>query len=179
MTAKERAAYYDAHDDPVNATEAYEEAILSPHADLETYLNLAVLYFCCWDFGYLSHHHLTDEFVAKTWDRPNELLNEATTRFGNNAEIEFWRIYFPWFWVKEPLIVDECKKIVESSDTLIPYFYLYSVTSDEQYYPYVVRLLETVKDRTTEKKRFIWSIIDSSLTSREWRLSKPSQPNDQ
>jgi hypothetical protein len=175
MTAKGRAAYYEVHNDPVNAAEAHEEAIQNQDADLETYLNLAVVYFSCGDFGYASFHHLTDEFLIKAGQRYNEVLDEATARFGYNAEVGFWRLYFKWYWTNDP-IIDKCREIVESSNTLVPYFHLYAVTDDEQYYPYVVELLETVKDKTTRRKRYIWSIIDSSLTFREWRLAKPSEP---
>ena len=77
MTAKQEAAAFDAKDRPVEAAAAYERAIISSEADLDTHINLAVLYFVCNDFGYASHHKLPDSFVVNAWDRAMVLLEQA------------------------------------------------------------------------------------------------------
>ena len=57
--AKEKALALDAQDLPLEAAQAYEEAIAASDADVETFINLAVLYFVCVDGGYAPHHHLS------------------------------------------------------------------------------------------------------------------------
>jgi hypothetical protein len=50
--AKEKALKLDAQDLPLDAAQAYEEAVAASEADFETFMNLAVLYFVCTDGGY-------------------------------------------------------------------------------------------------------------------------------
>ncbi len=58
MNFKELAISFDAQARPLEAAWAYEIAINALNAELELFLNLAVLYFECIDVGYAAHHHL-------------------------------------------------------------------------------------------------------------------------
>lgn len=81
---------------------------MKPDADLETYINLAVLYFVYTDFGYIAHHDLSKEFVETAWNRVNELLSEAEAHFGRHPEIEFWMRYFRFVVLGEEPFDKEC-----------------------------------------------------------------------
>jgi hypothetical protein len=94
VDAIDRAAYFDAHERPVDAAKAYEEAIRKNCASLETYLNLAALYLVCQVGGYAAHHRLAEEFLNQAWNRFGQVLNEAEAKFGRDSEIDFWRRYF-------------------------------------------------------------------------------------
>ena len=165
MTSKEQAELFDKQEHPVEAAEAYEKAITESGADLETYLNLAVLYFVCTDGGYLAHHHLSDEFVSRAWERSIELLKDAESKFGWHSEIAFWQHYFPCARLGEPPFVDECEQLVKSNTSLVPYFYLFTAyllasSSTEKYRKEAQQLLDLVKDGATEKRRYILSILE-------------------
>jgi esterase/lipase superfamily enzyme len=100
VDAIDRAAYFDAHERPVEAAKAYEEAIRKNCASLETYLNLAALYFVCQYGGYAAHHRLAEEFLNQAWNRFGQVLNEAEAKFGPDSEIDFWRHYFRFMSVR-------------------------------------------------------------------------------
>lgn len=163
MKAKERAAALDEQDRPLDAIQAYETAIREPDADIETYLNLAVLYFVCRDFGYLTYHRLPNEFVDTAWRRANELLDEAEVRFGRHAEIDFWNKYFRFVVLGEEPFYEECLKLAREGSSLIPYFHLFTSPEGEQYRDEVRRLFESVRDGSTAKKRYIKGIVESRL----------------
>lgn len=159
----EQAAAFDAQDRPMEATQAYEKAMRVGEANLETYLNLAVLYFVCTDGGYLAHHNLSEEFIDAAWRRANELLDEAQSRFGSQAEIEFWRRYFSFIVLGEEPFVRECEKLVRSHSTLLPFFYLFTSPSGEKYLKQAQQLFEAVKDGATAKKRYVRSVLEQKL----------------
>ena len=118
--AKEKALMLDAQDLPLDAAQAYEEAIAASDADFETFMNLAVLYFVCTDGGYAAHHNLSPEFVNDAWDRAYELLDEAESRFGNQAEMTFWRHYFRFVGLGAAPFIKTCQHLLESGDSLVP-----------------------------------------------------------
>lgn len=163
MITKEIASKFDAQDRPIDAVKAYEKAITEQDADLETFLNLAVLYFMCTDYGYIAHHKLSNEFVEKAWKRANEVLKEAESKFGKQAEIDFWRYYFRFVVLGDKPFIEIAENLSRSS--LVPYFYLFTSPRGERYRQKAQQLLELVRDGTTAKKRYIKSILEGKLTS--------------
>ena len=160
---QEKAAILDAQDLPLDATQAYEEAIAASKADFETFMNLAVLYFVCTDSGYATHHSLSQEFVNYAWERAHELLDKAESRFGAQSEIAFWRQYFRFVVLGEPPFIETCEQLVESGSSLVPAFYLFTSPGGEKYRQQAQQLLDLVKDGTTTKKRYILSILAKRL----------------
>jgi hypothetical protein len=163
MTIKEQAELLDTQERPVEAAEAYERAIAEEDATLDLYLNLAVLYFVCTDFGYQAYHHLSDEFIAKAWDRAFKLLDEAESRFGPDSEITFWRRYFRFVRLGDDPFIEECERLALSGSLLVPYFYLFGYTGEEKHREQAQKLYESVKNGSTEKQRYIRSILENRL----------------
>lgn len=162
MTQKEIALQFDAQDKPVEAANAYEEAIKEPDSELATYLNLAVLYFSCQDGGYSAHRCLSAEFLDYSWKRANQVLDEAESKFGQNDEIDFWRRYFRWRVLFEDEAIMESERFVRS-DSLIPYFYLVLTNNKEEYLLKAKKLFEQVAEGKTAKDRWIRSILKSNV----------------
>lgn len=160
MNFKELAQRFDAQARPLEAAWAYEIAATEPGADLQTFLDLAVLYFECADLGYAAHHRLSEEFVAGAWDRAFDILNKAEERFGSHTEIEFWRLYFSFIYSDDKEIEAACGKLARRNDSLVPYLYLFSSSGKKQYLEEARQLLESVKDGSTERKRYIRSILE-------------------
>lgn len=165
MSAREEAATFDAADRPVEAARAYEMAITEAGADLDTFLNLAVLYFQCTDHGYLSHHRLSNDFIAHSWERANQLLLEAAARFGAHPEIEFWRKYFAFVVLGAEPFFEECEALVRSGISLVPYFYLFTSPNGERHRQQAQRLFESVAAGRTAKERYIRGILEKRLRS--------------
>jgi hypothetical protein len=163
MTSKETALELDAEDRPIEAANAYEEAVKETDAGFDLYMDLAVLYFVCTDGGYASHHHLSNEFVDRAWERAMQLLDEAESRFGSNDEVEFWRRYFCFISLGEDESIMERERFA-SSKSLIPYFYLFLSGDGKAYYSEAQQLLEQVANGSTAKERYIKSILESKVT---------------
>ncbi|HKX27166.1 MAG TPA: hypothetical protein VJ302_05690 [Blastocatellia bacterium] len=162
MTYKELAYKLDREEKLIEAADAYEKAIIDPDADLELLINLAVLYFVCTDGGYLSSYHLSNEFVDHAWERATHLLDEAEARFGRDAEIDFWRRYFQFIRLGEDESIME-KEQLRSSKSLIPYFYLFKAGDGEEYRAQAEKLHQLVADKSSAKKRYIKSVLESNI----------------
>lgn len=160
MNFKELALTFDAQVRPVEAAWAYEIATTAPDAELELFLNLAVLYFECVDSGYATHHRLLEDFVSGAWTRAFETLQVAENRFGSQTEIEFWRLYFSFIYSDEEPIDDACRKLVDRKDSLVPYLYLFTSSGKKKYLEEAGELLQIVKDGDTERKRYIKSVLE-------------------
>ncbi len=160
MKFNELALAFDAQESPVEAAWAYEISICAADADLDLYLNLAVLYFECMDFGYAAHHHLSENFVSGAWDRAFQVLARAEERYGRHAEIEFWRMYIPYIYGGGEPIDDACKDLARREESLVPYMYLFTSSGKKKYAEQAQELLNLVKDGITERERYIKSILE-------------------
>ena len=175
-TSIERARSFDAQERPIEAVAAYEEAIRDPAADLNVFLDLAVLYFVCYDFGYLAHHRLPDELILATWDGMFGTLDKAEERFGGHPEIDWWRMYMDFIVGRSDLSdidVDKCEVLAATGQTLLPYMSLYLRfrNSDDdrrqQYRMGAERLLREVEAGRTERQRYLRSGNCSGLRGNE------------
>jgi hypothetical protein len=164
MNFKELALNLDAQEKPVEAAWAYEIAISEPNTESEFFLNLAVLYFECRDFGYSAYHHLSNDFVSGAWQRAFEILEIAEMRFGSQTEILFWREYFSFIYAENKQFDNICQELIHRGDSLIPYLYKNNNSEKREYKENVQKLLELVEDGTTERKRYIKSVINHILT---------------
>lgn len=171
MNPKEAAALYDAEERPVEAIAAYEAATRQVDANIDSYINLAVLYFSCFDLGYAAYHKLPKEIFEHSLDHALELLDEAEQRFGRDPDVEFWRLYMRFIYLEDS---DEQAfyRLATTVDSLLPYLYLYAFTFDgppgqgrhpEVYRSQAEQLLELVKEGMTEKDRYIRSVLEAAL----------------
>lgn len=167
MNARQRAELLDAQNRPLEAAEAYESAIRDPHTDLDAFLNLAVLYLEFADFGFAAHHRIPDEYIRNSFSRAQEVLAEAERRFGKHSEISFWQRYLRFVVLGEEPFEEECTHMVNPNESLVPYFYLYSAPGGEKYQQQAEQLLAQVGRGTTQRERYIKSIIEPRL--RKWR----------
>lgn len=175
IAAIEKARQFDAQDKPVEAAGAYEQAISHSDAVLNTFLDLAVLYFNCIDGGYLAYHHLSNDFVAMAWERMFAVLDEAEARFGKRGEIIFWRAYFRWFWFDEALEDERESELARLSGVLDPYFSLFLKSNGTAYREEAERLFEQVRDGTTVRKRYIRSLLESRRKGSEPAIKRPEE----
>ena len=165
MNANEEAAIFDRQDQPAEAAHAYETAITNSEADLNTYINLAVLYFVCQDFGYAAHHNVPDAFRLTAWDRAGELLDGAKRRFGSQPEIDFWRRYFAFAFLGDPPFYPEAERLAQTGRTLVPYLHLITGPRPERYRQQATKLLESVNAGLTARERYIKSVVESALSA--------------
>lgn len=172
MSVRQEAAVLDAQDQPVETARAYEAAITSSDADLDTYLNLAVLYFVCNDGGYAAQHQLPISFLDIAWRRAFDVLNEAEQRFGELLEISFWRKYFQFILLGEEPFYEECERLVIGRTMLIPYFYLFGFQEGTKYQQQAEELYNLVKAGSTAKERYIASILEGAFKRLRWKQPK-------
>jgi hypothetical protein len=167
MSYRDLALSMDAQERPVEAAWAYEIAIQGPQAELGLFLNLAVLYFACEDTGYSSHHHLEMDFVGAAYDRIHKILDAAENRFGSQTEINFWRLYIPEFGppYNEPSM-EEYEELARRGDSLMPHYRLYVSSNGTRYREEAKALLSQVRDGSTERKRYIRSVLESAALPR-------------
>ena len=161
MEPLEQALAFDARDEPVEAARAYEEALAAGDADLDTHLNLAVLLFVCNDFGYLSHHHLSWEFVGYAETRMFEVLDAARRRWGRQSDVEFWERYFRFTLYGEALPNDLCLTLARQSASLEPYLFAnaFIVEGHRIWPPEARTLLERVRSGSTARQRYVRSVL--------------------
>ena len=172
MNALNIALAQDAQDQPLPALDAYEQAIASSVADLDAYINLAVLYFKCFDFGYAAHHKLPDSVLRASLTRAREILDLAETRFGSEPEVEFWRRYIAMIYLGGPQFHEEARRLVESGKTRVPYFYLISGPDGKNYAEEARKLVDAVEDGRTAKERYIRGVLKSHSYRMSWLRRK-------
>jgi len=166
MSHIEKGLRFDSADDPMHAIEEYEHALNSEDCALEIYLNLFSVYFICTDPGYFAHHNLSTSFIDLAWKRGLLALQRAESKFAQNSEIMFWKLYAPYVRLGEPEFVEACLKLVNPAESLIPYFYLFFQFKGTKYRSEATELYSMVKDRSTARKRWV-----------EGALRSPLQPN--
>lgn len=163
MSYRELALSMDAQEYPLEAAWAYEIAVQAPQAELDLFLNLAVLYFVCEDTGYNSYHRLNIDYVSAAYDRIPDILAAAENRFGKQTEIDFWRLYIPeWGPPYQVPQVEQYEKLAHQGGSLMPYFRLYIDSNGTRYREKAKALLTQVQDGSTERKRYIKSVLESS-----------------
>lgn len=91
------------------------------------------------------------------------LLDESEKKFGYNTEVEFWRKYYRYVFLGEKDFTDECVKLTKLDENVVPYFYLINVYQGKKFLDKGASLRIEVKDGSTEKKRYIKSMLEKYL----------------
>ncbi len=154
LSIADKAREFDRDDRPVEAADAYEAAIATGEADVSIYVDLAVLYFEMQDFGYESFHGYTREMSERSWTRFHEVIEAAEARFGQQAEIVFWRLYQAWLYEGGPWIQVNWERLAETGESLVPYMIEVDKHPNESR-----KLFDSVKERKTARERYIYSIL--------------------
>lgn len=162
VTFIELARIFDARERPLEAAWAYEIALAQGDMELDLVLDLAVLYFVCLDFGYATRHNLPEEFVSGAWTRAFQVLEVGNDRFGANTDLEFWKCYFSSVYVRDEGIEDLSARLLHNSDSLLPAAYLF-LAGEKEFEGQALELLESVKNGSTERERYIKSILEAEL----------------
>lgn len=175
MTYLTVAYRFDAEDRPVEAADAYEEALAGQEAGVNygTFIDLAVLYFVCNDGGYAAHHSLSQSFLERAWERMFALPTAGVARFAEHPELTFWSSYFAYFWLGGEPFEQQCIELVATGQTLVPYFYLFAfaLTDSDIYQSKASELRRQVEAGRTAKERYVLSILDAAFRQRGLRAS--------
>ena len=146
----------------VAASEGYE-SLLKGEATVDTYLNLACLYWRVTDFGFVSHYHLSDAFYLRAGERCYEVLVQAREKFPQCPELIFWQRYFAWADRNESFTDEECLRIaMMPNSSLVPFFRLYS-PSNNAFEKEARLLLVQCLEIPTMKNRYIVPILKKKL----------------
>lgn len=166
MSSLNEAAELDARNRAWPAVTAYRAAIVHGEADLDAYLDYAVLLFECADEGYASSQGIPVDFSATAVGRAHEILDQAESRYGTHPEIEFWRRYFRRIYEAGDDFFAEAARLVETGETNVPYFYLISGPTAHTFVDPARRLLKAVENGETSRKRYVRSVLQSSIHDR-------------
>jgi hypothetical protein len=178
------------------AAAGYEAALLADPADLEATVNLAVLYWqaaghgagavghcaCAAGHGAYAAGHstcasgaLTAGFSSHANRRLHELLESASSRFADRAEVCFWNKYIAAAESGEPLEPRECLQLMrDHPDYLEPAFVVFAESAGEEAEPEAMRLLADCSERPTARGRYVTSIISAALRRQRWRSACPA-----
>ena len=151
------------------AAASYEASLLADPADLEATVNLAVLYWRAAGCGHSAPSSLRREFLTQARQRLYELLESASHRFADRAEIRFWKKYISAADAGEPLQPAECRQLLrERPDYLEPAFVVFSDSAGTEAEAEAMRLLVDYSEQPTARGRYVTSIINAVLQKQRW-----------
>jgi hypothetical protein len=152
------------------AAASYEASLLSDPTDLEATVNLAVLYWRAAGCGRSAPGSLPREFLAHARERLHELLESASERFADRAELRFWKKYIAAADAGEPLAPAECRQLMrEHPDYLEPAFVVFSDSAGAEAEFEAMRLLVDYCEQPTARGRYVTSIIGAVLQKQRRR----------
>jgi hypothetical protein len=174
MSAEADALRFDAENKPLPAIDAYEDAITEGTASLESYLNLAVLYLKCADFGYAAGHRIPDALLDGGFGKALDTLRRARERFGPRPEVRFWELYIPYIYLgDQPNFYEEAEELVQSGETLVPYFYLLARDDWKRFTEGAKRLYASATTPpVTGRKNYVRGLLEANIGRPFHRLGK-------
>jgi hypothetical protein len=144
------------------AAAAYEASLLADPTDLEATINLVVLYWRVADPGVRDPAAVHPEFRAHAANKLDELLQSASLRFPQSAELRFWTNYIATARIGRPLEPSACRQLLrEHPSYLEPAFVVFS---DSEGTEAEMRLLADYSDQPTARGRYVTSIISGTLS---------------
>ena len=148
----------------LEAVKLYEsELINSKKAPIETYINLAFLY---WEFAaeftFRDANNIPEEWSHIGGEKYPHIVELGLQKYPNSVELHFWEKYFPHRHYFNEFTEEECLKILQDygdSESLVPYFFLY-LFEEEKHIEKRNQLLMLCKELPTAKNTYIRSIIE-------------------
>jgi hypothetical protein len=146
------------------AAASYEAALVSDPADLESTVNLAVLYWRASGRRPTAPGELPGEVLQRAEQRLGELVERASERFAGRAEWRFWKRYIAATEAGQLLEPEECRQLLrERPDYLEPAFVLFSDTAGEEAEPEAMRLLVAYSEQPTARGRYVTARINAVI----------------
>jgi tetratricopeptide (TPR) repeat protein len=146
------------------AAAGYEACLASDPADLQTIVNLLVLYWQAADEGVSVLAPISAEFRAHAAGRLIELLKSATDRFPDSAELRFWIKYIATARIGRPLELAEYRDLLRRYPYYLePAFVVFSDSAGVEAEAEAMRLLADYSEQPTARGRYVTSVISSTL----------------
>jgi hypothetical protein len=147
------------------AAAAYEASLVSDPTDLEATINLVVLYWQVADHDVRGLASAPPGFRTHASNRLDELLESASLRFPDSAELHFWTNYIATARIGRPFELSDCRQLLrEHPSYLEPAFVVFSDSEGTEAEAEAMRLLADYSDQPTARGRYITSIISDTLS---------------
>lgn len=157
----------DRRGDAAAAIDGYESIVERGAASLETLMNLAVLYWQVTDPGFAAAHGTGPGAMDAAFRKSREVIAYAERQFPACSEPRFWRHYFAWADLGEPLDPDMCRTLLrEDPTTTVPAFHLFALSQGKECEQEALELLRRFNADPTAKGRYVSSVIDGVLKRR-------------
>ncbi|MGN7787361.1 hypothetical protein ACTJIJ_22695 [Niabella sp. 22666] len=147
----------------IEAVELYEKDIKNS-AFLESYINLAFLYWC---FAFELFEFNIPNSISENWsaiggNRYSKILELGLNHYPDSIELNFWQKYFSHISFGEEFSENDCKQLIEKygdDESIVPYFYLY-LFDKKKYEVEKNKLLVEYSKQPTAKNIYIRSILE-------------------
>jgi hypothetical protein len=155
-----------------DAAVLYEEALAGGPIPLDATLDLAVLYWCATDYGFILSHRLPVEFLPRAQMRHREVLAEAARLFPGRVEVEFWRRYVAYVDRGEALVVEEARRWRRAHPQYLePAAFVYLASQGTDAAEDARALVVRAREDPTTRKRYLASVVDA-VNARNARRSR-------
>lgn len=146
------------------AAEFYELS-LRDHVDLDTLINLIVLYWQVTDPGVAAAQRYPPAFHAKAATRLRYWLGYLSASFPHEPKAKFWKKFIEWADLGAPFSQDECRKMLAGDpDYREPAMFLYMTSQGRECANEAIELYLDTENSETTRSRHIRSIVEP-LTS--------------
>ncbi|MEO5906477.1 MAG: hypothetical protein ABIQ11_07115 [Saprospiraceae bacterium] len=149
----------------LEAVKYYEDEInnRSLSASLESYINLAFLYWC---FAFELFEFNLPNNISEDWSsiggkRYSKVLELGLNNYPNSVELNFWKRYFSHISFGEEFSAQDCRQLIEkygNTKSKVPYFFLYLFEKDK-YKEEKVELIDECNKEPTAKNLYIKSVL--------------------
>lgn len=152
--------------DYLEAVKSYEDEInnRSISASLESYINLAFLYWCfAFElFEFNIPNNISEDWSSIGGERYPKVLELGLNIYPDSIELNFWKKYFSHIIYGEEFLEGDCKNLIDKygdSENVVPYFYLY-LFDKKKYEVEKNKLLDECSKQHTAKNIYIRSILE-------------------
>ncbi len=148
----------------LNTIDTYNEKYLKNEFVLDDYINLSFMYWrVASDYGFVTHYGISNTLRDIGNKKYADLIEEAIGKYPASLELHFWKRYFPHRAYFEDFSQKDCEELIRkysNDESLIPYFFLY-LFDKKKFKEQRDELLQICKETSTEKYRYIKSIIEN------------------
>ncbi|MDF3819609.1 hypothetical protein P3G55_06845 [Leptospira sp. 96542] len=154
----------DINKEYIEAVELYEKDI-KKSASLESYINLAFLYWCfAFElFEFNIPNNISEKLSAIGGNRYSMILEIGLNDYPNSIELHFWQRYFSHISFGDEFFASDCKQLIEKyrdDENIVPYFYLY-LFDKKKFEIEKNKILDECSKQPTAKNIYIRSIIEN------------------
>ena len=119
----------DAEERIEDAARLYEAAIKAAPGQIETLIDLVMLYWQATDYGFWRSKGIDPEFVGMAGKRSDELLEQGRAIAPGSPAIRFWSKYIAWADLAKPLEREECRAMLRAHpEYLEPAMFLFATS---------------------------------------------------